>query len=205
LKGKLGFELTEQHMKKLSMIVTVGDGVYRELMQEGLFAHKYFTNVKGSLYTKLIQRQCEIESRDKDFQFTFTEREFGYGHIIPELQLPNLIMHFGRSQSADQLPHKAAHKVELSNANHPVYRQLRINTDLEPPHESGPYYAIVTFGTKYSLDFITMQFPAPGYFGIADSIVLPLVADEKGEAETIKRKKAILKKEVASMSEEGVS
>lgn len=45
--------------------------------------------------------------------------------------------------------------------------------------------------------FSLIQFPAPGYYGIADSIPLPqIILEKKSEAEqTFERKKALLKEE----------
>ena len=110
--------LSNHELSILSSIVQVGDSAYKELMenQESMFGHPYFYNVRGIIRTKLVQMQCEIESHDSGFPFSFTQREFSYKHIIPELRTNNIIIHIARSNSPTSLSFKSKYKARFTRA-----------------------------------------------------------------------------------------
>lgn len=192
----------------LASIIQVGDASYRDIMetQRPMFGHPYFRDTRGRIRTKLVQIQCEIESHDPAFPFEFVQREFQYNQVIPELRNKNVILHIGRSESPDRLPYSSKYKVNLSNNNHTLRRQMIIDLDNAPPYADEPFYAILTFGGR-ERTFSVLQFPEPGYTGIAESVLLPQIsiADNGEETEVFERKKAVLKKEFLShMSEEDI-
>lgn len=189
---------TSRELRTLASIVQVGDATYRELMetQSPMFGHPYFADTKGRLRTKLVQIQCEIESHDPQFPFEFVQREFQYKQMIPELRNKNVILHIARSESPEELPYASRYKVKLSNNNHPLQRQMVIDPDKTPPFGDEPYYAILTFGGRKQT-FSVIQFPEPGYTGIAESFLLPQISlgIESESTKVFERKKAVLKKE----------
>lgn len=189
---------TSRELLALSSIVQVGDATYRELMetQQPMFGHPYFSSIRGRIRTTLVQMQCEIESHDPKFPFEFVQREFQYKHIIPELRSKNVILHIGRSKSPETLSHTSNYKINLSHNNHALYRQMIIDPDRTPPYGNEPYYGILTFGGR-DQTFAVIQFPEPGYGGIAELLNLPQVflAEASESAHVFERKKAALKKE----------
>lgn len=199
---------TSNELSVLSSIVQVGDATYRELIdsQHTMFTHPYFSDLRGRMRTKLVQMQCEIESHSLKFPFKFTQRQFQYKQVIPELTNENVILHIARSPSPDVLSYKSKYKTMLSNNNHSLQRQLIIDTDRLPPYNYEPYYGILTFGGNKQL-FSVIQFPEPGYNGIAKCISLPnaILNIEPDNKTTFERKKAVLKKEFLSSVEEVIS
>lgn len=198
---------TPRELMTLASIVQVGDATYRELMetQRPMLGHPYFADTRGRLRTKLVQMQCEIESHDPKFPFEFVQREFQYKQLIPELRSKNVILHVARSASPDELPYASKYKVSLSNNNHPLQRQMVIDPDQIPPYGDGPYYGILTFGGR-GQTFAVVQFPEPGYTGIAERLPLPqiVLSGENEGAKLFERKKAALKKEVLAHGVEEV-
>ncbi len=199
---------TTQELQTLSSIVNVGDAAYRELMesQRPMFGHPYLSDTRGRIRTKFIQMQCEIESHDPKFPFTFFERHFQYNHIIPELRNKNVILHIARSKDPGILPYASKYKVSLSNNNNTLQRQLVIAPELAPPYCNEPFYALLVFGESNKQTFSVIQFPEPGYQSIAESLPLPLLFPlaDTNATETFERKKAVLKKEFLSHSAEEV-
>ena len=200
---------TSQELLALSSIVQVGDAIYRELMetQQPMFGHPYFTGIRGRIRTKLVQMQCEIESHDPKFPFEFVQREFQYKHLIPELRNKNAILHIARSASPEMLSYASKYKIKLSNNNHALQRQMVIDLNQTPPYGNEPYYGILTFGGR-DHTFAVIQFPEPGYGGIAEQLFLPRVSPNEASesAHAFERKKAVLKKEfLAHGMEEVVS
>jgi hypothetical protein len=198
---------TPRELMTLASIVQVGDSTYRELMeaQRPMFGHPYFADTRGRLRTKLVQMQCEIESHDPKFPFEFVQREFQYKQLIPELRNKNVILHVARSSSPNDLPYASKYKVKLSNNNHALQRQMVIDLDQTPPYGDEPYYGILTFGGR-GQTFSVVQFPEPGYTGVAEQLPLPQIV-LNGESESTKvfeRKKAALKKEFLAHSIEEV-
>lgn len=200
---------TSRELLALASIVQVGDATYRELVetQRPMFGHPYFADTKGRLRTKLVQMQCEIESHDPQFPFEFVQRRFQYKQVIPELRNKNVILHIARSASPETLPYESNYKVSLSNNNHALQRQMVLDMNQTPPYGYEPYYALLAFGGR-DLTFSVIQFPEPGYTGIAESFVLPQINLEY-QSESIQifeRKKAVLKKEfLAHDIEEAIS
>lgn len=188
--------LSANQMLALSSIVNVGDAAYRDLMenQSPMFGHDYFNDTRGRIRTKLVQMQCEIESKDKHFPFEFSQREFSYHQLIPELRTKNLILHIARSRSPETLPYSSKYKVQLSNNNHPIRRQMIFDFNENPPFGEEPYYGLLVFGGREDT-FSVIQFPEPGYTGIADIIIVPQVITSTHSDENFERKKAKLKKE----------
>lgn len=200
---------TPRELLTLSSIVQVGDATYRELMetQRPMFGHPYFADTRGRLRTKLVQMQCEIESHDPKFPFEFIQREFQYKQLIPELRNKGVILHIARSSAPDSLSYASKYKIRLSNNNHALQRQMVIDFDKTPPYGNEPYYAILTFGGR-SQTFSVIQFPEPGYTGIAESLPLPQISltNESESTKVFERKKAVLKKEfLAHGAEENIS
>ena len=199
---------TTRELYTLSSIVQVGDATYRELMetQQPMFGHPYFIDIRGRIRTKLVQMQCEIESHDPKFPFEFAQREFQYKQLIPELRNKNVILHIARSESPEMLSYASKYKINLSNNNNALYRQIIIDLDQTPPYGDEPYYGILTFGGR-NQTFAVIQFPEPGYGGIAEQLVLPKVtsAEASENAHTFERKKAALKKEFLSHGMEEVA
>lgn len=189
---------TPRELSTLASIIQVGDAAYRELMetQHPMFGHPYFADTKGRLRTKLVQMQCEIESHDPKFPFEFVQREFQYKQMIPELRNKNVILHVARSLSPNSLPYGAKYKTELSNNNHALHRQMVLNFDKTPPYDNEPYYAILAFGGR-NQTFSVIQFPEPGYTGIAECLPLPQISltNDNENTKVFERKKAVLKKE----------
>ncbi len=200
---------TPRQLLTLSSIVQVGDATYRELMetQRPMLGHPYFADTRGRLRTKLVQMQCEIESHDPKFPFEFIQREFQYKQLIPELRNNHVILHIARSSSPDLLSYASKYKIRLSNNNHALQRQMVIDFDKTPPYGDEPYYGILTFGGR-SHTFSVIQFPEPGYTGIAERLPLPQISltNENESTKVFERKKAVLKKEfLAHGAEEGIS
>lgn len=82
-----------------------------------------------------------------------------------------------------------------------------IDFDKTPPYGNEPYYAILTFGGR-SQTFSVIQFPEPGYTGIAECLPLPQISlsNESESTKVFERKKAVLKKEfLAHGAEEDIS
>lgn len=190
--------LTNEQIISLSSIVQVGNATYHELMEsEGLlFAHPYFRDTKGRIWTKLVQVQCELESHEAKFPFNFYQREFRYKQFVPELHTKDegMIIHLGRSNGPDKLPYGAKYKKELSYNNDRIKRQLMLDDNAD--YKESPFYGILAFGGKKEL-FSIVQFPEPGYNGIIDTIEIPhlILPKESVETQTFERKKATLKKE----------
>ena len=201
--------LDSNELIALASIIRVGDAAYRELMeeQEARFNHSYLADIKSRLKTKLVQIECEIESRDPDFPFGFTQKYFSFKQCIPELHTDNLILHIGRSISPDTLPYKATYKQVLSFNNEPLERQCMIDFDNIPHLKFEPFYGIVTFGGGENL-FMKVLFPSPGYKSIANKLDIPnvMAIPQSESVETFQRKKAALKYEFwRSVKEEGIS
>ena len=191
----------------LSSMTQVGEAIYRELMEERhpIFCHPYLADIKARLRTKLVQMQCEIESHDPRFPFEFTQREFHFKQIIPELSNKKVILHVARSKSPDELPPASKYKVGLSYNNHALQRQMVFDFDETPPYVDEPYYAILAFGGRHQT-FSVVQFPVPGYHGIAKLLTLPQIrlTEDSESSKTFERKKAALKKEFLSHDVEEV-
>lgn len=189
---------TPRELMTLASIVQVGDATYRELMetQRPMFGHPYFADTRGRLRTKLVQMQCEIESHDSKFPFEFVQREFQYKQLIPELRNKSVILHVARSSSPNDLPYASKYKIRLSNNNHALQRQMVIDLDQTPPYGDEPYYGILTFGGR-GQTFSVVQFPEPGYTGVAEQLLLPQIVlnDESENTKVFERKKAVLKRE----------
>ncbi len=200
---------TARELLALSSILQVGDSAYWELMemQHPLFKHPYFSDTRGRIRTKIVQMQCEIESHDPKFPFDFFQREFLYNQIVPELRNKNVIVHIARSKSIGDLPYPSRYKIRLSNNNNALQRQMIIDPSYTPPYGDEPFYALLVFGGHKNA-FSAIQFPEPGYGGIAKTITLPQISfvGEDDAAEVFERKKAVLKKEfMAQRAEEVVS
>ena len=200
---------TPRELMTLASIVQVGDATYRELMetQRPMFGHPYFADTRGRLRTKLVQMQCEIESHDSKFPFEFVQREFQYKQLIPELRNKSVILHVARSSSPNDLPYASKYKIRLSNNNHALQRQMVIDLDQTPPYGDEPYYGILTFGGR-GQTFSVVQFPEPGYAGVAEQLLLPQIVlnDESENTKVFERKKAVLKREfLAHGIEEDIS
>lgn len=151
--------------------------------------------------------QCEIESHDPKFPFEFVQREFQYNQRVPELRNKKVILHVARSASPNDLPYPSKYKVNLSNNNHAIQRQMVIDDDLTPPYGDAPYYGILTFGGR-GQTFAVVQFPEPGYTGVAEQFFLPQITvnGESENAKVFERKKAALKKEILAHGiQEGIS
>lgn len=200
---------TARELQTLSSIVNVGDAAYRDLMesQRPMFGHPYLSDTRGRIRTKFVQMQCEIESHDPKFPFAFSQRQFQYNQLIPELRNKNVILHIARSKDPDTLPYASKYKVALSDNNDALQRQMVIAPELTPPYRDEPFYALLVFGEQNKQTFSVIQFPEPGYQSIAEALPLPLVfplADSEA-TETFERKKAVLKKEFLSHDAEEVS
>ena len=192
-------------LQTLASIVQVGEEACKELLaaEHPMFNHRYLRDMRGRLRTKLVQMQCEIESHDPKFPFEFYHRDFMFYHSVPELRTKQVIMHLGRSKNPETLPYESRYKVQLSFNNHPIQRQLVINPGNNPPYSDGPFYAILTFGGR-NQPFSVIQFPEPGYAGIAETISLPPMVEESEKKKTVERKKAVLKEEFLYSSKEDV-
>ena len=201
--------LSERQLTTLASIVQVGDATYWELMDIKAFGHCYFKGIRGHMWTKLVQMQCEIESYEAGFPFEFSQRKFKYGQIVPELRTKDVILHIARSSHPDVLPYSSEYKIKLANNNEPIQRQLVIDDQTSPPSLiNEPYYGLLVFGGQDET-FSVIQFPEPGYIGIAEKIEIPQICltGAVKENETFERKKAVLKDEflVAHNSKEIVS
>ena len=194
--------LTQREMITLASIVQVGDATYFDLMEaeSPMFGHPYFTDLNGRIRTKLVQRQCEIEHYDVKFPFEFSEIEFCCGHKVPELRNEHMIIHIAQSNSPISLPSKADYKHDLTYNNDLLYSQLKLNFLGEEKFVQELYYGILVFGGRRGKTFCRLQFPEPGYKGIADYIDIPILGVMKEQEETKKfeRKKAVLREEVLS-------
>lgn len=193
--------LNNHQLQTLASIIQVGDAAYWEMVniQQPVLEHRYFTDIRGRLRTKLVQLQCEIESKEPGFPFEFIQRELAYRQIVPELHTKDLILHIGRSSSPDKLPCESEYKRQMSERNHLVRRQMVIDTALYPPYGEIPFYGLLVFGGEKEV-FSVIQFPEPGYKGIAESIDVPKMDMEytNKEVKTLERKKAKLKEEFAN-------
>ncbi len=191
--------LTQSEMVTLASIVRVGNATYFDLMEaeSPMFAHKYLVDVKGRIRTKLVQMQCEIEHYDNKFPFEFSEREFSYGHTVPELRNKYMIIHIAQSNSPTSLPSKADYKRKLTFNNDVLYRQMRLDFLGEQRYTQELYYGILVFGGRQGKMFCRLQFPEPGYRAVADYIDIPMVSLvlEKEETKKFERKKAVLREE----------
>ena len=197
---------TNREMMTLSSIVQVGEAARRDLMEtEHFLDHPFCIGEKGRLRTKLVQIQSELESHDPKFPFQFGRLEFPYGQVIPELRNGKAIIHIARTKSPETLPPSAQYKRILSANNHPLYRQLMIAPDKEPPYVDAPFYAILAFGGHET--FAVIQFPEPGYTGIIECLYLSQISlvEASEDTRTFERKKAVLKKEFLSREEEHIS
>ncbi len=193
--------VSSRELSILSSIIQVGESLYRDLIEDRhpLFAHQYLAEIRGRVRTKLVQMQCEIESREPNFPFTFTQRTFAYNQKIPELYTRNLILHIARSPAPNILPFNAKYKTMLSFNNSMLDRQLKFDYDSQPYVQLEPFYGLLVFGGQEQ-SFATIQFPEPGYGGIMDHIDIPvtIAITEIDAPEAFKRKKAGLKKEFLS-------
>lgn len=198
MQGQFKEILSAREIAALAAIVQVGDATYRDLLEANkpMLGHPYFTDTRGRIRTKLVQIQCEIESQDPKFPFKFVQREFRYKQMIPELRTKKVILHIARSSSPDELPYPSKYKVQYSNNNHAIQRQMIIDLDQTPPYGDGPFYGILTFGGR-GQTFSVIQFPEPGYLGIAEQIWLPSIAlsDNNENVKVFERKKAVLREE----------
>ena len=180
--------LTQREMITLASIVQVGDATYFDLMEaeSPMFGHPYFTDLNGRIRTKLVQRQSEIE--------------FCCGHKVPELRNEHMIIHIAQSNSPISLPSKADYKHDLTYNNDLLYSQLKLNFLGEEKFVQELYYGILVFGGRRGKTFCRLQFPEPGYKGIADYIDIPILGVMKEQEETKKfeRKKAVLREEFLS-------
>ena len=167
-----------------------------------MFGHPYFIDLKGRIRTKLVQMQCELEHYDDKFPFDFSEREFCYGHKVPELKNRHMVIHIAQSDSPESLPSKADYKIEMTYNNDPLCRQLKFNFPGEEKYDQELYYGLLVFGGRKGKRFCCLQFPEPGYRAIADHIDIPLLSVMQAQEETKKfeRKKAVLRKEFLSRS-----
>lgn len=197
--------ITKEELKALASIVQVGSVAYRELLksENSLFTHPYFSGLKGRIWTSLVQMECEIESHESQFPFEFHQREFAYNQCIPELRTDNVILHIARSQSPEVLPYDARYKIELSNNNSILCRQLTFCSKEPQVYQEAPFYGLVVFG-GYKTLFSTIQFPEPGFSGIADAIPVPLM-DSETTKETFERKKATLKQKLSAQIGQEIS
>lgn len=190
---------THHEMITLASIVQVGDATYFDLIEaeSPMFAHQYFTDLRGRIRTKLVQMQCEIERHDDKFPFEFYEREFCYGHKVPELRNKHMIIHIAQSNSPISLPSKADYKFDLTFNNDSLCSQMKLNFSGEPQYIQEPYYGILVFGGRREKTFCRLQFPEPGYKAIADYIDIPLISliEKKEETRKFERKKAVLREE----------
>ena len=135
------------------------------------------------------------------------QREFQYKQLIPELRNKSVILHVARSSSPNDLPYASKYKIRLSNNNHALQRQMVIDLDQTPPYGDEPYYGILTFGGR-GQTFSVVQFPEPGYTGVAEQLLLPQIVlnDESENTKVFERKKAVLKREfLAHGIEEDIS
>lgn len=191
--------LTQQEKIALASIVRVGDATYFDLMEaeSPMFAHQYLTDVKGRIRTKLVQMQCEIEHYDDKFPFDFFEREFCYGHKVPELRNKHMVIHIAQSRSPNSLPSKAEYKHDLTYNNDQLCRQMRFDFLGEQKYVQEPFYGILVFGGRQGKTFCRLQFPEPGYKAVADYIDIPMISlvEEKEETKKFERKKAVLREE----------
>ena len=192
---------TTRQLMSLSSIVQVSDATYWDLTESDHFLnHPFVKGEKARLRTKLAQIQSELESHDPKFPFKFGQLEFPYGQIIPELRNEKAIIHIARTKSPETLPPVAKYKRDLSANNHPLYRQMMIAPDKEPPYADAPFYAILAFGGRET--FAVVQFPEPGYTGIIECLYLSQIslAEQSEEPRKFERKKAVLKQEFLTRS-----
>lgn len=201
----VGDIFSHDQLSVFSSIARVGNAVYNELIQseQHLFSHPYMADTCGRIRTKLVQIQCEMESHAENFPFTFSQRHFPRNQCIPELRTKNAIVHIARSPSPDKLPSCSSYKVKLSNNNTIINRQLVFDSKNVPPFGIEPFYGLLVFGGKKEL-FAVIQFPAPGFLGIIETINIPLIISDSPleTEERFERKKALLKEKYLSQKPE---
>lgn len=153
--------------------------------------------LSGNNTTKAAAGRSIRRDNDPNFPFEFSQREFSYNQHIPELRTENTILHIGRSSAPDRLPYKSKYKEELSYHNQLLRRQLILDSSNTPPIGLESFYGLLVFGGRKEI-FSVVQFPEPGYSGIAESIMVPqiVVSAKSEEAEKFERKKAALKEKI---------
>lgn len=207
MQNNFDLNFTTTQLRMIASIVQVGEATFNELIgnDKSVFSHRYFSGTKSRILTKLVQIQCQIESKSSEFPFQFSERTFAYDDIIPELRTENCILHFAKSNSPDILPYPSGYKKELSQNNMMIRKQLVLDFDDMPKTKDEPFYGLVVFGGKRENPFIVIQFPEPGFSRIAKKITIPqIISGGQEEKEEFKRKKAVLKEEYLSqLSKEG--
>lgn len=197
------FELLDKtKLQKLSSIIYIGTDSYYDFIEKDYsMSHKYLANDKNKIFTKFIQMQCEIESRESEFPFKFREKRFPFNQIIPELYDENIILHFCQCNQEDILPSKAKYKIIGSYNNNIFERQLTFLPDTIV--RNSPLYGIVSFGRNKEQS-PKILLPLPGYNGIAHTIQLPQIYVLEIDKGNVERKKAILKSEVLKVITEGI-
>lgn len=190
--------LSPLQLSALSSIVQIGNATFEDLRKanEDIIQHPYMKNIRGRIKTNLVQMQAEIEHTDPQFPFRFNSRPLQFGQIIPELSTEKVILHLAHSNAPDALPSAAKYKYELSYNNHKIQRQLMIENYTSPPAMFAPIYGILVFGYDDSGNAV-IQFPEPGYTGIADVIPVPkmVLVNSAVEKSRFERRKANLKAE----------
>ena len=195
-----------KELRTLASIIQVGDATYRELEAEKspLFSHQYFGDVKNRIRTKLVQIQAEIESREPRFPFLFAQRTFPFNHVIPELRTDKVLIHIAQVGAPDELPSYSEYKLELSNKNELMRRQLILSEFENSMLANDSLYGLLVFGGREKT-FAAVQNPEPGYTRIANIITIPQVIEEREDFKSFERKKAALKQEFWAQHKEEIS
>ena len=194
--------LDNRQIEMLSAIVQTGRSVASELLENPVYDHSFLGPMRGRLYTTCVQMQCELESQTPGFPFRYSETKFPFNQTIPQLATEGLIIHLGRSAHPDELPCKAKYKTRLSYNNQPLLRQMTFDFERNPPYVDSKFYGLLAFGGKED-PFAVLQFPEPGYGGIAEIITIPeSCRPEKYDEHVFERKKAVLKESVLRKYEE---
>lgn len=201
--------LSSSEQSWLSSIVCVGNSTFQDFIRDNsnVFSHSYISELRGRFWTKIVQMECEIESHMPGFPFQFCQQRFSHGQTIPELRTDKVTIHVARSSAPDILPSSANYKIEKSWCNHPIKRQLILDFDAPQEYSTEPLYGILVFGGRTN-HFAVVQFPEPGYNGIAETIMLPQIIEgkESDVVDNFERKKAVLKQEfIDHIQEVGIS
>lgn len=124
-----------------------------ELLSEraDLFDSKFINNIRGYMWSFLINRQFELMSMNDKSVFQITIKEINnFGRNIIEIRYGGIILYIGKTMKKNQLPNKAKYKLEKSRLNTFEHKQTLFDyiDDIIIKDKEEPYFGFLTFSLK---------------------------------------------------------
>lgn len=129
------------------------ESIISELLSErtDLFDSKFINNIRGYMWSFLINRQFELMALNDKSIFQISIKGINsFGRNVIEIRYSDIILYIGKTMKKNQLPNKANYKLEKSRLNTFEHKQTIFDyaNDMELKNKEEPYFGFLTFSLK---------------------------------------------------------